>query len=123
MIFTAKKNYTHVAIHVQAFRGKPKRLRLFSHRNCLHDQILSENICRNIITTVTNYSICMEQTSFMSSKCDSKGQILYALHKLRKQRTRKTSIVQADSKVTFNTITSSIRLLPRPITRVWPVNT
>ena len=30
MIFTAKKN-THVAIQVQAFRRKPKRLRLFSH--------------------------------------------------------------------------------------------
>ena len=34
MIFTAtkkKKNYTHVAIQVQAFRRKLKRLRLFSH--------------------------------------------------------------------------------------------
>ena len=32
MIFTAKKkNYTYVAIQVQAFRRKPKRLRLFSH--------------------------------------------------------------------------------------------
>ena len=35
MIFTAtkKKNYSHVAIQVQAFRRKPKRLRLFSHIN------------------------------------------------------------------------------------------
>ena len=52
MIFTAKKKknnkYTHVAIQVQAFGRKPKRLRLFSHKNCIHDQILSENICRNI---------------------------------------------------------------------------
>ena len=33
MIFTAtKKNYSHVAIQVQAFRRKPKRLRLFSHK-------------------------------------------------------------------------------------------
>ena len=59
MIFTAKKNYTHLAIQVQAFRRKPKRLRLFSHnkkaygfnrgkRNCIRDHILSENICRNI---------------------------------------------------------------------------
>ena len=39
---------------------------------------------------------------------DSKRQILHALHKLRKQRARKTSIVQADSKVTFHTIISSI---------------
>ena len=32
MIFTAKKrNNTHVVIHVEAFRRKPKRLRLFSH--------------------------------------------------------------------------------------------
>ena len=33
MIFTAKKknNNTHVTIQVQAFRRKPKRLRLFSH--------------------------------------------------------------------------------------------
>ena len=32
MIFTAKKkNNTHVAIQVQAFRRKPKRLRLLSH--------------------------------------------------------------------------------------------
>ena len=32
MIFKAKtKNYTHTAIEVQAFRRKPKRLRLFSH--------------------------------------------------------------------------------------------
>ena len=34
MIFTAKKrNNTHVAIQVEAFRRKPKRLRLFSHKN------------------------------------------------------------------------------------------
>ena len=26
-----KKNYTHVAIQVEAFRRKPKRARLFSH--------------------------------------------------------------------------------------------
>ena len=31
MIFTAKKRNTHVAIQVEAFRRKPKRLRLFSH--------------------------------------------------------------------------------------------
>ena len=43
-----KKNYRHVAIQVQAFRIKSKRLRLSSHRNCIHDQILTENICRNI---------------------------------------------------------------------------
>ena len=58
MIFTAKKiNFTNVAIQVQAFRRRPKRLRLFSHnkkalirgkRNCICDHILSENICRNI---------------------------------------------------------------------------
>ena len=30
MIFTAKKKYTHVAIQVQAFRRKLKKLRLFS---------------------------------------------------------------------------------------------
>ena len=54
---------------------------------------------------------------------DSKRQILHALHKLPKQRARKTSIVQADSKVTFYTITSSIRLLSRAISRVWPINT
>ena len=29
-MFTAKKNYTHVAIQVQAFRKKPRKLRLFS---------------------------------------------------------------------------------------------
>ena len=46
---------------------------------------------------------------------DSKRQILHALHKLRQQGARKTSIVQADSKVTFHTITSSIRLLSRAI--------
>ena len=57
MIFTAtkKKNYTHVAIQVQAFRRKLKRLRLFSHnkkakgfnrgkRNCIHDQILRKHL-------------------------------------------------------------------------------
>ena len=30
MMFTAKKNYTHVAIQVKAFRRKPKKLRSFS---------------------------------------------------------------------------------------------
>ena len=30
MRFRAKKNYTHVANQVQAFRRKPKKLRLFS---------------------------------------------------------------------------------------------
>ena len=54
---------------------------------------------------------------------DSKRQILHAPHKLRQQGARKTSIVQADSKVTFHTITGSIRLLSRAISRVWPVNT
>ena len=59
-----KKNYTHVAVQVQAFRRKPKKLRLFSRNiktevkenhltvdlmaHCICDQILSENICRNI---------------------------------------------------------------------------
>ena len=36
-------------------------------RNCIRDHILSENIAETI---VTNYSICMEQTSFMTSKCE-----------------------------------------------------
>ena len=30
MMFTAKKNYTHVAIQVQVFQRKPRKLR-FSH--------------------------------------------------------------------------------------------
>ena len=34
-----------------------------------------------------------------------------ALHKLLKKRARKTSVVQADSKVRFHTITSSISLV------------
>ena len=33
MIVTAKNTYTHVAIQVQAFRSKPKKLRLFSRNN------------------------------------------------------------------------------------------
>ena len=40
----------------------------------------------------------------------SKCRILHALHELRKKRARKTSVLQADSKVTFHTITSSICL-------------
>ena len=46
---------------------------------------------------------------FAQSKC----RILHALHKLRKKRARKTSVVQmqTDSKVTFHTITSSISLV------------
>ena len=62
-----KKNYTHVAIQVQAFLRKPKKLtntKIFSSNNrlkawteekqnhwmvsCICDQILSENIYRNI---------------------------------------------------------------------------
>ena len=75
----------------------------------------------------------MEQTSFITSKCETQGgkkkiaqskcRIPHALHKLRKKRARKTSIAQADSKVTFHTITSSVRRLSRAISRVWPVNT
>ena len=37
--------------------------------------------------------------------------ILHALHKLRKKIARTASVVQADSKVTFHTITSSISLV------------
>ena len=40
----------------------------------------------------------------------SKCRILHALHELRKQRARKISVVQADSTVTFHTITSSTSL-------------
>ena len=40
----------------------------------------------------------------------SKCRILHALHELRKKRARKTSVLQADSKVAFHTITSSISL-------------
>ena len=76
----------------------------------------------------------MEQTSFITSKCETQGgkkkllsqSVEYPMHciiKLRKKRARKTSIAQADSKVTFHTITSSIRRLSRAISRVWPVNT
>ena len=88
--------------------------------SCIRDHILSENIFRNInhSNTVTNYSVCMEQTSFITSNCEtqsgkkktfaqSKCGLLHALHKLCKKRARKTFIVQADSKVTFHTITSS----------------
>ena len=31
LIHVQKTNYTHVALQVQAYRRKPKRLRLFSH--------------------------------------------------------------------------------------------
>ena len=42
----------------------------------------------------------------------SKFRILHALHNLRyKRESRKTSVVQADSKVTFHTITSSFSLV------------
>ena len=65
----------------------------------------------------------MEQTSFITSKINvrlkvakekfaqSECIILHALHKLCKKRARKTSIVQADSKVTFLTITTSVSLV------------
>ena len=59
-------------------------------------------------TIVTkNNSICMEQTSFITSKCEtqsskdfaqSKCRILHALRKPRRKRARKSSIVQADSR-------------------------
>ena len=64
-------------------------------------------------TAVTNYSICIEQTNFTTSKCEtesgkkkfgqSKCIILHALRKLRNKRARKTFIVQADLKVRFHT--------------------
>ena len=58
----------------------------------------------------------MEQTSLITSKCEtqrgkkiaqSKCRILHALHKLHKKRARKSCVVQTDCKVTFQT-TSSI---------------
>ena len=70
----------------------------------IRDHILSETFAETI---VTNYSICMEQTSFITSKYEtesgkkfaqSKCIILHALHKPSKKRTRKTSTVQADSR-------------------------
>ena len=69
------------------------------------------------------YSICVEQTRFLrlltsnvrlkgaKKNARSKYRILYALHKLHKKKTRKTSVVQANTKVTFHTITSSISLV------------
>ena len=77
----------------------------------------------------------MEQTSFITSKCDtqsgkkkkkfaqSKCRILHALHKLRKKRLIKTSIVQAHSKVTFHTITSSIRVFCHELSVVFGLST
>ena len=63
----------------------------------------------------------MEQTSFLACKCEnqsgqkknaqSKSRIFHALLKLRKKRARKTSVVLADSKVTFHTITNSVSLV------------
>ena len=128
-----KKNYTHVAIQVQAFRTITK----FKASTEVKETASVITSCQKTFaetwTTLTNYSICMEQSSFITSKCEtqsgkkkicSKFRILHALlHKLRKKRARKTSIVQANSKVTFHTITSSIRLLSRAISLVWPVNT
>ena len=54
--------------------------------------------------------------NFAQSKC----RIPHALRKLRKKRARKASIVQADSKVTFHTITKILKndkiiLLSEPI--------
>ena len=51
------------------------------------------------------------------------AEILHILHKLRKKRARNTSIVQVGSKITFHTITSSIRPLSRAISRAFLVNT
>ena len=69
------------------------------------------------------YSICVEQTRFLrlltsnvrlkaaKKIARSKYRILHALHKLHKKKTRKTSVVQANTKVAFHTITSSISLV------------
>ena len=82
----------------------------------------------------------MEQTSFVTSKCETQSgkkkkkkkiapsmcRILHTLSmqaKLLKKRARKTSIIQADFKVTFHTVTSLILRLSRAISRVWPVDT
>ena len=43
--------------------------------------------------------------NFAQSKC----RIPHALRKLRKKRARKASIVQADSKITFHTITKILK--------------
>ena len=62
----------------------------------------------------------MEQTSFITSKCEtqrgqksaqSKCRILLAVHKLRKKKARKASVVQADSKVAFHIIMTSVSLV------------
>ena len=78
------------------------------------------NICINIYHR-NSLLLCMEQTSFITSKCETKSgetkfaqwkcRIHHALHKLRKKIARKTSVVQADSKAAFHTIKSSISLV------------
>ena len=77
--------------------------------NCICDQILSENICRNI--NHRNLLLNMHGTDSVSStsKCETQSgkikfaqcRILHALHKLCKKRARKTTVVQADSSVTL----------------------
>ena len=52
-------------------------------------------------------------TKLLIKKKKTRCLILKALHKLRKKIARKTSVVQADSKVTFHTVRSSISLFTR----------
>ena len=79
----------------------------------------------------------MEQTRFITFKCEtqsgkkkkknaqSKCRILHAfsMYCINYAKREQGKPVQADSKVMFHTITSSIRRLSGAISRVWPVNT
>ena len=84
-----KKKTTHVTIQVQAFRRKPRKLRLFSRnkkpwglnkgkRKSFNGKLqLWSNPVRKHLPKhkpqETNYSICKEQTSFVTSKCETQS--------------------------------------------------
>ena len=117
MTFT--DSYTYVAIQLYRFRRKEKKLKsllefsLAVLKSCGFQSgqgILSQqHSYRNNKTTVNN--LWMQEPkakiSFVQSKFmvpHAPGFIIYALE--RKRRRRKTSIAQANAKVTFHTITN-----------------
>ena len=68
-----------------------------------------------------NVAKCETQSGKKKKFAQSDCRILHALHKLRKKRPGKTSVVQATLRSRF-TLSRAQSLLSRAMSHVWPVN-
>ena len=142
-----KKKTTHVTIQVQAFRRKPRKLRLFSRnkkpwglnkgkRKSNGKLQLWSNPVRKHLPKhkpqETNYSICKEQTSFVTSKCETQSgkrnllirSVEYSMHCINyaKREQEKPLLFKLTLRSRL-TLSRAQSLLSRAFSCVWLFNT